>query len=175
MPKRKSPQEGFTYIFMFPGTNNERCLKTYFFCEQDKYNNYIFLNLETASLEIFTPKKFSYLHRFNLYNEVKSIDSLKQMHLTEYLRLKSEEPNIISELDKKSKTSRLLTLYNELNDFQKDKLVKYAETKCSNEILNDDEKTLLECFDKLNLFERESIIVQVKALAKRYDSETIKK
>lgn len=41
--------------------------------------------------------------------------------------------------------------------------------------LSEYEKTLLECFDKLNLFERESIIVQVKALAKRYDSETIKK
>ena len=39
--------------------------------------------------------------------------------------------------------------------------------------LSEYEKTLLECFDKLNLFERESIIVQVKALAKRYDSETI--
>ena len=41
--------------------------------------------------------------------------------------------------------------------------------------LSEYEKTLLECFDKLNLFERESIIVQVKALAKRYDGETIKK
>ena len=41
--------------------------------------------------------------------------------------------------------------------------------------LSEYEKTLLECFDKLNLFERESILVQVKALAKRYDSETIKK
>ena len=37
------------------------------------------------------------------------------------------------------------------------------------------EKTLLECFDKLNIFERESILIQVKALAKKNESETIKK
>ncbi len=41
--------------------------------------------------------------------------------------------------------------------------------------LSKDEKTLLDCFDKLNIFERESILIQVKALAKRNESEPIKK
>ncbi len=41
--------------------------------------------------------------------------------------------------------------------------------------LSKDEKMLLECFDKLNIFERESILIQVKALAGKRESETIKK
>ena len=41
--------------------------------------------------------------------------------------------------------------------------------------LSKDEKTLLECFEKLNIFERESILIQVRALASNSKSETIKK
>ena len=41
--------------------------------------------------------------------------------------------------------------------------------------LSEHEKTLLECFDKLDIYERESILIQVKALAKRNESQTIKK
>ncbi len=41
--------------------------------------------------------------------------------------------------------------------------------------LSADEKTLLQCFDKLSVFERESILIQVKALAGKRESETIKK
>lgn len=37
------------------------------------------------------------------------------------------------------------------------------------------EKTLLECFDKLGPFEREAIMIQIKALARKSEAETIKK
>ncbi len=41
--------------------------------------------------------------------------------------------------------------------------------------LSKDEKTLLDCFDKLGPFEREAIMIQIKALARKSESETIKK
>lgn len=42
--------------------------------------------------------------------------------------------------------------------------------------LSKDEKTLLDCFDKLGPFEREAILIQVKALAKKWEEkEVIKK
>ena len=41
--------------------------------------------------------------------------------------------------------------------------------------LSKDEKTLLECFDKLGPFEREAIMIQIKALARKSETETIKK
>ena len=41
--------------------------------------------------------------------------------------------------------------------------------------LSKDEKTLLECFGKLGPFEREAIMIQIKALARKSESETIKK
>lgn len=41
--------------------------------------------------------------------------------------------------------------------------------------LSKDEKTLLECFDKLGPFEREAIMIQIKALARKSESEAIKK
>ena len=41
--------------------------------------------------------------------------------------------------------------------------------------LTKDEKTLLDCFEKLGIFEREAILIQIKALARKSESETIKK
>lgn len=41
--------------------------------------------------------------------------------------------------------------------------------------LSKDEKTLLDCFDKLGPFEREAILIQVKALAKKWEEQPIKK
>ncbi len=42
--------------------------------------------------------------------------------------------------------------------------------------LSKDEKTLLDCFHKLGPFEREAILIQVKALAKKWEEkEAIKK
>ncbi len=41
--------------------------------------------------------------------------------------------------------------------------------------LTKDEKTLLDCFDKLGPFERDAILIQIKALARKSESETIKK
>ncbi len=41
--------------------------------------------------------------------------------------------------------------------------------------LSKDEKTLLDCFDKLGPFERDAILIQIKALARKSESQTIKK
>ena len=41
--------------------------------------------------------------------------------------------------------------------------------------LTKDEKTLLDCFNKLGVFERDAILIQIKALARKSESETIKK
>lgn len=41
--------------------------------------------------------------------------------------------------------------------------------------LSKDEKTLLDCFNKLGVFERDAILIQIKALARKSESETIKK
>lgn len=41
--------------------------------------------------------------------------------------------------------------------------------------LTKDEKTLLDCFNKLGVFERDAILIQIKALARKNESETIKK
>ena len=153
------PEENIEYFF---NIKDRPDLSHVIFMLNDENNFPIFFNLDTHEITFTTQRQFSFFYSKFMEKAIKSTILTKKLWL-----MFNEKYQIVRDsLKEKSDIARLLSAFCNIPFIEQRKaIIEFAEgrkLKCS---LSEDEKQIIEIFRKLGPFEREAIMIQIKALA----------